>query len=254
MKGTLINVLSLFLILSVVILVYSISFMQDSNNRKQKEVQFSEDLYVINNALKLGKLYLETSLDYSVYQAMYDVAKNGGWDTKKDNLNIDDNLLKEAVKKKIAANLKKYTEKNYNFLGKIIRLPPYEESGIIIEKESDGSPKIIAKGRENFYFEEKKTASMEKRLVRFEQSSNLEKTYAFRFFSLHEKAKEIMSGLKDCKKEEKTDGDYGITTDPDTTGKQCTVTVKEKDRTFPVYTGTKVSFEPISFNFLVKIS
>jgi hypothetical protein len=211
------------------------------------ELQFSEDIYVMQTALKLSKLYLETAMDYSVYQAMFDTGKD---------LPSNADVLKEMLASKISMNMKKYTMQGYDFIDKTINLPTYEEGMIKIEKMSDGELNISALGGGNIYYEEIKTGQMENELIRLELSSYLEKIYDFRFFSLYEKAVDISKEVKSCQDSKRTDGSYGIVLDANQTVKPCSVkvTVTDTSKKFPLYNGTDVSFEPISFEFLVKVA
>lgn len=248
--------LTILLVVVVVIIVVSLQFHWSESIERKAELGFEEDLYVISNSLKLGKLYLETSMDYSVYQAMYDAGKNGGWDIKRGDLNLNRDVLESALKTKISENLKKYAEKGYNFLGKIIRLPAYEESGMVIEELADGGLNVTAKGEGNVYFEEITTVSMERKSIKLEVSSNLERIYDSKFFPLHDKSVEVLNGITDCNDGKRIEGDYEVVLEADKDVKPCIVNVSVTDisEEFPVFNGTDVSFEPVTFEYLVGIT
>ena len=67
-------------------------------------------LYGSGNALDAAELYLETALDYSVYQAVYDAL--GGIDSGDLPDNED---IKESIRTRIEDNLEKYTREGYIF-------------------------------------------------------------------------------------------------------------------------------------------
>ncbi len=250
-------ILMVFVLVFVIfVILNSMQFHWSKSIEKKAELEFKEDLYVIRNSLKLSKVYLDTSLDYSMYQGMYDVGKNGGWETKKNNLNDNKDEVKNALKKRISANLKNYVERDYNFLGEIIRLPPFNENKITIEELSNGNLNVSTEGERNIYFEEKTTIPTEKKSIRLELSSKLNKVYDFKFFSLHDKAVEVSKGITDCDDKEETSGNYKIVLNANNDAKPCNVTVSVTDtsKEFPVFNSAEVSFEPITFEYSVEIA
>ncbi len=240
--------LAIMLIVITVIIISSLQFYLSSSIEKKSELQFDEDLYVTENALRLSKLYLETALDYSVYQAMFDAGKDGL------PKNIDD--LKGKLASKISENMKKYTEREFNFIGKIARLPTYDKNMLTIEKFGENDLNVSATGNGNIYFEETTTVQMEKKYIRLELSSYLERIYSFNFFGLYEKALEFSNKINECEDEKIIDGIYEISLATDQNKKPCNVKVSVKDvsQTFPVFNGREVAFEPVVFEFLVSVA
>ncbi len=248
--------LSILLIAVAIIIFSSLQFHWSKSIEKKSELEFKEDLYVTSNALKVAALYVRSSLDFSVYQAMYDTGKNGGWATKKNELNMNRDEVRNVLRKKIADNMQNYTNRNYVFLGKVIRFPALNESNIAVEELSNEYLNVSITTQDNIYFEEVKTTATEKKSVRLEISPNLNRIYDFKFFSLYEKSKKVFGEINDCRDEKRIDGNYEITINADKKIKPCTINViiTDTSREFPVFNGTGVSFEPISFEYLVKIT
>ncbi len=79
MKGV-VPALTIFAIVLAVMLVLVVGQVVYYMLYRETTVEFFLfDIYVVKNGMNLANLYLENSLDYSVYQAMYDNAMRGGW-------------------------------------------------------------------------------------------------------------------------------------------------------------------------------
>jgi len=240
--------LTILLILVTVIIISSLQFFWQTSTERRTEVQFSEDIYVTQNALKLSKLYVESAMDYSVYQAMFDTGRN--------ELPSSDSVLTDKLAEATAKNMKKYTESGYNFIGKTISLPQYAQGSIIIKKTSDNRLNVSASASGNIYHEETLIGQMENKLVRLGLDSKIERIYPFDYFSLYDKALSVLNGLKDCTSETKTDGSYAISLDAKKKSKPCIVKISVTDtsRKFPVFNGTSVAFENIGFAFNAEVT
>lgn len=88
MKGS-VNILSAGLvILGLEIMVLILNPIQIPHSATYAKT----DIYVMKNALDASGVYLETALDYSAYQAMYDVAKRSGLKETSGSQTVANNL------------------------------------------------------------------------------------------------------------------------------------------------------------------
>ncbi|MCK5022914.1 MAG: hypothetical protein KAS04_01945 [Candidatus Aenigmarchaeota archaeon] len=269
--------LTISLLVITITIILSLSFFWESSTDRKNELRLSEDLYVASNAIKLGKLYYDTSMDYSVFQAIYNVAKNGGWETQKNELNTDENSIMDAIKKKIVENFEKYAAKDYSFLGKSVRIPPLENAKLEINKIVDGVIKVKAEGNKNIYFEEKVSTPMERRNVVMGISSTIERAYESDILMLHYIAKNFMDevnsksiycgSLSDSYDEtEERTGFVGkkfevrkkvekFSKSDSYCQATLNITVSAKEpKLLPVFNGTEVSYEPVEFKFKIEVS
>ena len=107
-------------------------------------------MYSMSNTLDAAELYVETSLDYSAYQALYDILGSGGfetvesgregiayWSDSSSSIQIPTReQVTEAVRKRTEENLAKYTGAGYTFTyDYTASLPLYKVS---IQDEPDG--------------------------------------------------------------------------------------------------------------------
>ncbi len=128
MKGMTSSILSILLtIVLLYVAVYSIEFGTGSGIVITRKAEFQQDMYAMSNALESAKLYMDTALKYSTYQAFYDYGK----EDKTDASSID--ILSLQVK--IKENLNKYTAGPYTFLSKNyeVSLPLYESASVDVD-------------------------------------------------------------------------------------------------------------------------
>jgi hypothetical protein len=92
-KGMTINILSAGLVILAVVVIYAFAHPLTQPHAAEYA---RTDIYVMKNAIDASKTYLEASLDYSVYQAMYDIAKRGGA-SDAASMNTYANKLEPAV-------------------------------------------------------------------------------------------------------------------------------------------------------------
>lgn len=266
-KGFAINIMSAGLIVLGGIIMYAI-FHPVSQPHLQEYTK--TDIYMMKNAIDSSKLYLHASFEYSVYQGVYDTAKNGGFN--KTVINRWEKVLEEGefvsnVKTEILKNMDSYTYTDYRFLDlHSVRLPQYKEKDIELA-ESDGGIGVYFSGG---------VISVSKRdeqeVIVLESSLSMGKIYEIDLFGMYDKARQFYNQVRnscesfsdaDVGKEREThEGDFEITQKVlslDKTATSCKgevrVSITEEDpREFPVFNGTDVSFEPVSFEFLVEIT
>ncbi len=98
-----------FTLILVISLVATLNFTLQTGVVIQKKITLQQDLYAMINALDSGKLYLDTALKYSAYQAAYDY----GLEEKQD---ANPSSIAVKISEKIKDNLNKYTRDKYKFL------------------------------------------------------------------------------------------------------------------------------------------
>ena len=223
---------------------------------KKTEVESDIGLYTTNLALKFAKLYTETSLDYSVYQAMYDLGKRGGGDGTKCELTKDNKEFENNFKAEILKDLNAYTgglNQIYYFKGKEVTLPTFSADKLNI-MDSPSGMSVSLEGDRNIFLKEASKKQLGSESIAIEISSKMEEIYVFKFFALHEKAIDVSDRIKDCKTTlNAKEGDYEIVVSSDSATEPCTVTanVTDTSKKFPLFNGTSTSFEPISMVFSV---
>lgn len=241
---------------------------------------FPFDFYVTRNGMNLAKLYLENSLDYSVYQAMYDNGRRGGWKEVKTSGNlsywqetggrITPSLkdINESLRTAIVENLNKYVQGGYTFLEKYYALPTFKPENIKII-DSDKGIKVFASSDNKIRFYDVIEHTTGEERITIESPPEIVNTYSFDYFELYKKSSEIFrkvkstscNALKEGDERTTTEGDYKYTQkvlSKTSSSSGCVAEVrvnvtKENSEMFPVFNGTHVAFEPISMVYIVKI-
>ncbi|MCD6590618.1 MAG: hypothetical protein J7K72_01465 [Candidatus Aenigmarchaeota archaeon] len=227
-----------------------------------KDIRFTEDIYVIQNAVEAADIYFKASLDYAVFQAIYDVGKNGGLEktwTKKPK----ESEVVSALKKTIVLNLNNYTKEKYIFFGKSVNLPTFIEDDIEVKLMDDGVSVSIKSGK-SLYYCDTKTGEQGKVSMRFEKSVDIEKIYGIKFSKMLKKAYEIFDSLSKIslpsEKGKHLDGYPLSENDLDVDAvlheihpgnKIIKINITQKDFKIPVYVDKKVLYEPVTFTFFV---
>lgn len=165
------------------------------------------------------------------------------------------------LKKSIESKMGKYTSKDYNFMEEYVKLPVYEESDITFERKDYGFLNIILKSSDYISVTEEDKKIMERINMRI--SPDMSKEYPIRYMDLYEIAKQTFNEVNNLKYADYIPGDKikhkeklsGFVMNVEVFDEFILKTsIKDITRTFPVFNGTKVSFEPVSFEYLVRIT
>lgn len=143
MKG-LASVLTVILtIIFLLSIALTINFAFSSGFTIKQKVSLQQDLYTMNNALDAAKLYLDTALKFSTYQAAFDYGQQKNQDANPQS-------MAAGISKKISENLNKYTKDDYKFLSDKykVKLPQYAEKALTVQAEKT-KLKITAKPEAN---------------------------------------------------------------------------------------------------------
>ncbi len=191
--GIVFTVILTIIILLTIILPINFSLTTGASINQKIEIQ--KNLYAINNALEAAKLYLETSLKYSAYQAFYDYGK------EKKEYSGPQNIEAE-LPKRIADNMDRYTREKYTAISEDYRidLPTYIDT-ITVKVLADKKIKVTASPKSNMIID--KVLSMQK--IHLEKNAALEVEIAYPLLEnldkitavkVKEEVKRIMSSWK----------------------------------------------------------
>ncbi len=175
---------------------------------EKASIQF--EIYAMKNSLKAADIYMNTAMDYSVWQALYDTAQRGGFCTVPDesrkiigsreyaswyNINVqsaeplnDDEIL-ENIKNCTESNINKYASAGYIFLNYNIIIPLLD-----METERNGNSLVFSAFTDN---KMTATVSGSAKKISLMRSIDIEKTYETEYFELVDQASDIILGLCD---------------------------------------------------------
>jgi hypothetical protein len=174
--------------------------------------------------------------------------------------------LKKAIKNKMEA----YTSKDYSFMDEYVNLPVYDDKDMIIEKKDYGFLNITLKSNDSVSITKEDRKLKER--INMQMSSEISKEYPIRYMDLYEIAKQTFSDMKTPNAYNCSDhipGDKlkhkeslsGFVINAEVWEKEdapcellVKVSIEDSTRTFPVFNGTDISFEPVSFEYLVEIA
>jgi hypothetical protein len=125
MKGISGILATVFVLLVVVLVVVSTDVVLILQEGTTKNANIQATIYTMKNTMDAAELYMNISLDYSVYQACYVILRWGGY--KEDNKNWSntedsseepptDEQFKERLQELIQRYMNRYTSKSYNFM------------------------------------------------------------------------------------------------------------------------------------------
>jgi len=145
-------------------------------------------MFGMSNSLDAAGLYLDTALDYSVYQAAYDTLKNFDSEASDDD-------MREALRKSIEDNYAKYTKSSYSFTQDYnVILPEYkisldDDSGKMqVTTSSDDSNLTVTKHTQEYGMKED---------IEIKRSYLPEGDYEIYFFGFVDVAKDQKSVIYD---------------------------------------------------------
>jgi len=148
MKGEFSNALIFFMIFFAGVYTLSVILnLQAYQSHNQKIVLETEE-FSLEKALEAAKLYAETSLRYSFYQACYNVSLNGGWQPDGSapsgkNAAADAATFKKALENETLRILGAYAGGGYSFLGSFdVFVPAY--GSVAVTDMGDGVVNVTA--------------------------------------------------------------------------------------------------------------
>ncbi len=142
MRGVQFAVLTLFWLIAIAIIVAAIQIIPALKQPTVQDVLIKTDVYMMSSAMDAAESYLGAALQYSNYQACYELLKNGGnselTDANKISYNnVDFGIVPErdtfmgSLKDEVQHNLNIYAGMDYSFgknsLGSryVVNLPEY---------------------------------------------------------------------------------------------------------------------------------
>ncbi|RLJ07997.1 MAG: hypothetical protein DRP16_02320 [Candidatus Aenigmatarchaeota archaeon] len=209
--------LGIILVLIFVFVIYFLSFPfsgQEDNLQGKAEIQITS--YTMLNALDAAKSYIDTALDYSVYQACYEILEKSGWyEMPYDNIYNDgyenygiwysdenkslkppsDDEWKEGLEKKISDKLRVYASSAYRFLDDYyVYFPDYDVS---VKSFAPGSLEVETTANKNMWIKKTTETGQE---IYLEKAGSPGSVYNIDCYGVYKKAKEKNSEIvKDVK-------------------------------------------------------
>ncbi len=126
MKGFSGIIAFVFILLLVVIVFVGTNTTMFWEKGSIKHANVQANLYGMWSALQAADLYINTSIDYSVYQACYDVLRWGGfaqdnknwsnWNGEEHETPPSEDVFKQNFKELLDKYIKRYTNQQYNFM------------------------------------------------------------------------------------------------------------------------------------------
>jgi len=211
MKAIAINTLTVFLFIIVfIILLPSINTIILGGARhelapvKESNIIIKRDIYAMDNALEAAKIYLDTGLRFSVYQAMHDLGKKGGWMTIPEerktvigekeyaiwyfsgiDLSPKEEEAMQGLRDSAKETFNKYTSKDYVFLeGFKVTLPSFND--VNIQNTEIGITANTPETDKFIYIERK----INKDVVKLDKKIELSENFDINYLALFAKAKE----------------------------------------------------------------
>ncbi len=202
-----IAILSVALIIIMVMAIaalFGINVYQLSKGSASKQL----DIYLLNNGMKAAKLYTEQSFNYSVIQAFYDNAKNGGysegvdeaWTTETPSMeDIIDNLEISIEK-----NLLQYTSGKFIFLGRNIDIPNFNSNEMVIAN-NEGIVKVYVQSSKRIRYVETEEEELGISKIELKANADMTATFQTEYINLYEAGRKVFGKIsgKDCKDLEK---------------------------------------------------
>jgi hypothetical protein len=178
------SIISVFMVLLILVVIISLmGYGNVSMNIPESKAKIQLHLYSMDSALDAAKLYMDVSLDYSVYQACYEVLKT-----------IDPGISEDEFRQNLESGIKEklnvYTKPNYRFLTDYeVYMAEYDDVNI----ESLNPLKVKATGKDMFI---KKEDKLRGTYLTMEKDSSLEKTLGMDCYGIYQKGKEIHTEIK----------------------------------------------------------
>ncbi|RLJ00488.1 MAG: hypothetical protein DRP03_00155 [Candidatus Aenigmatarchaeota archaeon] len=123
-------IIAIFILSAMIFMAINKTFLMKSG----VEVSVMKDIYMAKNALYSAKIYMDTALDYSIYNALLALLASGFgkevWEGELDNAYVIASMKNETIK-----NLNRYTLTGFNFMGRFVKLPVYDIRDIELKME-----------------------------------------------------------------------------------------------------------------------
>ncbi len=151
--GATLVILAIGLVVVLIVIWSYVNIPIIKNNQLETDVETRTHIHTMGNALDAAKLYADTALDYSIYQACYDNLKKGGWESLPTNnyqgLAVWDSgsgpgqtLFEEGMQNSIKSNLNLYTKSTYKFLSEyFVNIPTYTQ---VYMNTDDADPLLMS--------------------------------------------------------------------------------------------------------------
>jgi len=264
------------ILMCIISLAYIVPFLSQQPEKNVVEIAVNNYVYLMRDSVEMAKLYLDNAARYSLYQAMYENGRDGGFEsTEKDNQieydainyrlwynNTDtaptESDITDALEEAFEENFEKYT-KDQSVTGLFaVGIPRYNK--ITITNANNYSLRLEGTGTADLSVGN--TMESGERIA-VEKSSLINMTVHAPYYKLYQEALEFHKALEEklltCDKAaiEKTTDKSSYTLDVkvlDTDDGSCLVRVNvSSKKKFLVWNGTNTTLEEIDFVFLERL-
>jgi hypothetical protein len=199
--------IALILILALLFLFLNVNIPLLDSNQIEKDIEVRSEIHTMGNALDAAKLYMETAVAYSTYQACYDNLKNGGWDVLsekkvyqgyalRDSSEQHPTILefKQSFENSIKENLGLYGESNaYTFLSDYhVNLPSYNSVNAYVDENTE-KLYVTAIAESNLNIQKTQESGEQ---IRLEKESMIYGSYSLDCYGIYLKGTEIHNQAK----------------------------------------------------------
>lgn len=197
-------------IVLIIVLIGIIGYLQIpviKTGEIEKDIEVRAEMHTMGTALDAGKLYMETALAYSTYQACYDTLRQGGWNTLSGKKAYQGYSLweppdqhptalefKGSFESSIKENLGLYEAKSYTFLSQYyVNLPAY--TAVNAETNEDtGKLAVAATAGSNLNIQKTQESG---EVIRLEKYGFLQGEYSIDCYGIYAKGLEVSALAKD---------------------------------------------------------
>ena len=207
-KGQALIVPAIILIIVLIGIIAYLDIPLIKSTQTEKDIEVRAQMHAMGNALDAAKLYMETSLAYSTYQACYGTLRKGGWDSIPSGKAYQGYSLweppeqhptmlefKASFESSIKENLGLYRgTKAYTFLSDYyVNLPSYASASAYVDEDT-GKMSVRAGAESNLYIEKTQESGEH---VRLEKYGFLQGEYAIDCYGIYAKGLEVYALAKD---------------------------------------------------------
>jgi hypothetical protein len=266
----------------IVIFIISITYIRPFLSKPKAnvvEIAINNNIYLMRDSLEMAKLYIDDAAGNSLYQAMYENGKRGGFSSSEsERLNFEgkeyvlwynnkdssptENDITRALESVVEKNLENYTKEEVITSIFKVRIPGYDQITVM----SDNGAGVRVLGTGSGYLSVTRVTEDEEEIV-IQKSSKIDILLHLPYYQLYKEALDyheylhepFTDMLADCDKAviEKTMDEFGYTLTSkvmDTTDGSCLVKVEAATkREFLVWDGSKAVLEKISLVFMERL-
>jgi hypothetical protein len=200
MKGTSLVIPAIFAGIIIAALVVAVNVPYLKTGQIEKDIEVRAQIHTMGNALDAAKLYMDTALAYSTYQACYDNLRSGGLEKASksyqgyplwDSMPAGKEAFDQALQKSILSNLELYRKSSYRFMSDYyVNMPAYE---VTVLTEQPGKTTVGAWNGSNFYIQKTQESG---EIIRLEKYGFLQGEYSIDCYGIYAKGTEVYGNAR----------------------------------------------------------